>query len=104
MSSAWIFLHKLYAGNTTANWTIKQAYALWKTLILSPKIEIKTKKYQNLEVFSNGIQLELFNTIPKQEILQQKEVSSSILILNSKIEKKKKKNTKKCQNLACILI
>ena len=57
--------------------------------------------FKNLEVFSNGIQLELFNTIPKLEILQQKEVSSSILILSSKIEKKKK--TKKCQNLACIL-
>ena len=52
---------------------IKQAYTLSKTLIVSPKIEIKTKKYQNLEVFSNGIQLELFNIIPILGILQQKE-------------------------------
>ena len=72
MPSAWIFLHKLHAGNTTANWTIKQAYSLSKTLILSPKIEVKTKKYQTLEVFSNGIQLELFNTIPILEILSRK--------------------------------
>ena len=38
----------------------KNLEILSKTLILSSKIEVKTEIYQTLEVFSNGIQLELF--------------------------------------------
>ena len=58
-----------------------------------------------MEVFSNGIQLELFNTILILEILQQKEgLSRHKLHQRPKFRVQiLKKETKKFQNLAYIL-